>query len=301
MQEDLYHLSSRFWAKTFAADLMAGISYKPVLHHLLDVAAAAQSLLQAKPGLLRRLSARYGVPEDRLMLVLAFLAGLHDLGKISRCFQIKWPEIWPEDELGPLVPVAGRSHWRNTALLLRDPSIAPLLTGLFPSVKPAYLQSQMAPLIAAIAGHHGVPPPPDDMKRDACNDPDLGPQLIPIAAHVAGELARILKPEPLEGLKDNSTFKALSWPVAGLITLADWVGSDAAFSGRRSRTWALRTIGRWRWKRPERPCGKRACARPLPSPRRISLASPPLRQSRPGPCNRQLRSCRFRRAGAGHP
>lgn len=231
MQEDLHHLSSRFWAKTFAADLMAGISYKPVLHHLLDVAAAAYCLLQAKPGLLRRLAARHGVPEARLLQVLAFLAGLHDLGKISRCFQIKWPEIWPEGELGPLLPVAGRSHWRNTALLLRDPSIAPLLAGLFPSVKPAYLQSQMAPLIAAIAGHHGVPPSPDDMTRDAGNDPDLGPQLVPIAAHVAGELARILKPEPLDGLKDNSTFKALSWPVAGLITLADWVGSDAAIFG----------------------------------------------------------------------
>ncbi|SUB01578.1 helicase Cas3 [Pannonibacter phragmitetus] len=231
MQEDLHHLSSRFWAKTLAADLLGGAAYKPVLHHLLDVAAAAYCLLQAKPGLLRRLAVRYDVPEYRLLLVLAFLAGLHDLGKISRCFQIKWPEIWPEDKFGPLLPVAGRSHWRNTALLLRAPSIAPLLTGLFPSVKPAYLQSQMAPLIAAIAGHHGVPPSPDDMTRDAVNDPDLGPQLVPIAAHVAGELARILKPEPLEGLKDNSAFKALSWPVAGLITLADWVGSDADFFG----------------------------------------------------------------------
>ena len=236
MQADLHLLASRFWAKTFAADLMAGAAYKPVLHHLLDVAAAAHCLLQARPGLLRRLAARQGVPEEQLLPVLVFLAALHDLGKISRTFQIKWPEIWPEAALGPLRPVAGRSHWRNTAYLLNAHAIRERLVSLFPSLPRLGVQTRIAPLIAAIAGHHGVPPSADETNaKETCagTDPDLGPQLVAIAAHVAGELARILKPQPLVALRDTGAFKALSWPLAGLITLADWVGSDATFFGRQ--------------------------------------------------------------------
>ena len=72
--------------------------------------------------------------------LMAFCAGLHDLGKFSRPFQWKVPELWP-DLLGPR-PVerpAGPNHWKMTALHLRPHSpLATRFRDYFPNLAPGY-------------------------------------------------------------------------------------------------------------------------------------------------------------------
>lgn len=234
-------MSWQFWAKTQdtgAKRVVLTFPFKPVLHHGLDVAAAADCYLALRPALVARLAERLNTSQDLLRPVLVFLAALHDLGKISRSFQALQPDLWPQDLLGHLVPVPGRRHWRNSALLLRSAPVAPLISGLFPAFPPAdpntpdaYDTDALAPLVAAVAGHHGRPPKAETETNagphDAAGDPDLGPACVAAAADIARQIHTVLQPSPLVNVHRKAQLHGLSWSLAGLVTLADWVGSDS--------------------------------------------------------------------------
>jgi len=109
----------QFWGKTFgAADQPIGNSqttYKPVLHHLLDVSAVALVFLRDQPARLAREAQLVSMEPDAYANLMAFLAGLHDLGKFTRNFQAKRADLWPT-ALGtyPGSSIAGPPHWRAT-------------------------------------------------------------------------------------------------------------------------------------------------------------------------------------------
>jgi CRISPR-associated endonuclease/helicase Cas3 len=215
-----------FWAKTASSKRTldsqerSSPNYKPVLHHLLDVGAVALRFLSENPARLRREAALLGLEPEGYARLMAFFAGLHDLGKLSRPFQWKVPELWP-DVLGPRPekPPAGPNHWRMTAWRLRRPPLESRFRAYLPRLAKGYEW----PIVAAIAGHHGAPPPPDD--------PSWTPD-DPICASAAEEafelMEELLRPALAEDLDEDGVC-LLSWRLSGLTTLADWVGSDAEF------------------------------------------------------------------------
>ena len=201
-------------------------SYKPVLHHLMDVAAVALRWQQLNPSRLEREAALLKADSEDLSKTTAFLAGVHDLGKFSRGFQAKVPKLWPEQVLGSKKAKADRGHWRNTAILLRAEPIAQEFTGLFPSISPDYT----APIIAAIAGAPWTTTQggrgevnADPGKARRCQQ--LGAECLD-AAHAAFRvLWDLIHPSPL-WLKQKQVAQ-WSWRLSGLVTLADWIGSDS--------------------------------------------------------------------------
>jgi CRISPR-associated endonuclease/helicase Cas3 len=215
-----------FWGKSARGPASNGPPYKPVLHHLLDVAAVAQTFLLSDLARLRREAALVGMAAEDYARLISFLAGLHDLGKFSRQFQWKVPGLWPS-ALGPrpAEPLAGLNHWRVTGLYLRRPSLAAQLRAYFPSIAPGY----EAPLVAAIAGHHGAPPPANDTFEDAHDQRNgLDAACVAAAEEAFLRVAELTRPACAELLDEDST-PLLSWRLSGLITLADWVGSDADY------------------------------------------------------------------------
>ena len=114
-----------FWGKTYDVrerHLGERIeSFKPVVHHMLDVAAVASSFLRCQEARLLREAALIAMaPEDYANLI-GFLAGLHDLGKFTRNFQAKVEALWPAS-LGAwpgadLIRTKGLGHRH----ILRDP------------------------------------------------------------------------------------------------------------------------------------------------------------------------------------
>ena len=100
----------------------------------MDVAAVALRWQQLNPTRLEREAALLKASPGCLAKITAFLAGIHDLGKFSRSFQAKVPELWPEQVLGPQGGVADwdRGHWKNTAILLRAEPIAQEFRQLIP-------------------------------------------------------------------------------------------------------------------------------------------------------------------------
>ena len=117
----------------------------------------------------------------------AFLAGIHDLGKFSRGFQAKVPELWPEQGLGPKREIGPRprSLAQHGYPSQSRANIDQKFASLFPSIP---YDDAIAPIIAAIAGHHGRPPEGQDEvnanSSKARRDQQLGEECVD-AAHTA--------------------------------------------------------------------------------------------------------------------
>lgn len=176
----------------------------PAVLHMLDVAAVAEALLTPLPF------------SRALRQALALLAALHDLGKISASFRAMLRD--------------GRSqsfrHWEITEALLwlHDDRLASLGSS-------GHVRRE---LYAAIAGHHGRPPVNQLGFNRTGRAPGGAWQAM---LDAAGEQAvmdsgavidafRTLWPEASVERMTLSEAKALSWRLNGMLTLADWLGSN---------------------------------------------------------------------------
>lgn len=231
-----------YWGKTFPPKDSDGATAapencKPVLHHLLDVAAVTISYLEAQSARTTREANALGLSVASYVRLAAFFAASHDLGKFASAFQMKSRMCWPAALLGPYPENSPESwnHWRLTAVLLRAAPIAEKIAPLLPNTK----DDAFSPLIAAIAGHHGRPP--EGKETSAASNaatsrfsfgPAIGDPGLAAATEAVEVLLATLGPEP--ALLSERHLRHWSWRLSGLITLCDWVGSDNAFFGPSS-------------------------------------------------------------------
>ena len=219
---------TEFWGKTCPAEQAhSSFPFKPVVHHLLDVAAVALRLQELSLSRLARELAVMGIPLERVANVSAWLAGLHDLGKFSLSFQAKRPDLFPK-HLPPIrESPSDRGHWRNTAIMLRSPELQRELHSIFPAVGDG-----LALIAASIAGHHGRPPTAQEYRFNIHGfrwEKEVTPPSLAAGLQAMHLLRGLLAPHPLPEIDTTHKARALSWRLAGLTTLADWIGSDNAF------------------------------------------------------------------------
>lgn len=218
-------MHEEFWAKTARAEL-GFLTYKSVAHHLLDVAACALRFLESNPARLAREAHLSGFAPNRHARFCALAAALHDLGKISKSFQFGRPELWPSEVLEACPEEFSRSlrHWQATALLLNAHEVKAALAPAFGA------EGIPTMLISAIAGHHGVAPCEGHVNAQAwtaARDREIGPDCVAVAASLTAELVDLFG--DLGDLHETADPEGLSFALNGLITLADWVGSDKTF------------------------------------------------------------------------
>ncbi|WP_234554307.1 CRISPR-associated endonuclease Cas3'' [Thermus caliditerrae] len=204
------------WAKS-------GEPFHPLLAHMLDTAAVAWALLQREPARTRRLYAQdWGLQEEKALRLVAFLAGLHDLGKGSPVFQAAWPQG------AQRVQKAGLS-WNET--LVRESWVA---HGVFTDL---YLREALrawgfsrkgACLLAqALGAHHGFPADERERasgRRHVRSEPQGWREA---RAYLMEALAQALGLEPFSSLPDPSPEALLR--VMALASFADWIASDPGF------------------------------------------------------------------------
>ena len=282
-----------FWGKTQRSsdnssetvfnDTEGQPSYKPLLHHLMDVAAVALRWQQLNLARLEREAALLKTSPECLSKIAAFLAGIHDLGKFSRGFQAKVPELWPEQVLGRKREISDRGHWRNTAILLRAEPIARKFASLFPSIP---YDDALAPLIAAIAGHHGRPPEGQDVNAapsKARRDQQLGEECVDAAHSAFCILQNLINPSPLSSLEKQEQAAQWSWCLSGLVTLADWVGSDSDYFSFESVDTRLEDYWDWALAQAERALAGKGLLPQSPESRPSYASFAPRAAARPRP------------------
>ncbi len=204
------------WAKWRAPD-----NYHPALCHMLDVAQVAANLCATRVG---HTSLRDFLSDHNHSKWIAFLAGLHDLGKISPAFQLHTSFSPQEREtVRNLLAEAGLSCPR-----LRAPQAHGAITA---TVLPEILTERYgfppnaSSLFARISGaHHGRFATSSDLegvkKAGASAIGDRAWQ--DLRTTIADALAKIVGvPKCLPQIPDNATATAL----AGFVSVADWIGS----------------------------------------------------------------------------
>ena len=192
-------------------DPSTGIRH-PAVYHMLDVAAVADTLLQA---------ADFPQPVHKALLLLA---ALHDLGKIGDRFRAMIETGDAQGDRHWQVSMAWFDHF-DAAML------APRLGG-GPQVRKV--------LYAAAAGHHGAPPDRDDLRNTHRRRMvgQAGDRAERDAGQVIEAFADLFPGASLDGLELSinraegdwrRSAKTLSRWFTGLLSTADWIGSNTAW------------------------------------------------------------------------
>ena len=187
-----------------------GPAWHPATFHCLDVAAVAERILLENSPWCSRIARGVGSSERDVRCLLVRAIALHDIGKLTRGFC----EMLERE---PPVPVRGRPttlrHWEASYELLTGPlnDRASVLLG-------ADSRRARRQLYAAVAGHHGRPP---SGRKSRFEDTDG----VDDALEFLDDLTELV---PSCGVRplDAEAATRLSWTLAGLTVLADWIGSN---------------------------------------------------------------------------
>lgn len=223
---DLSSPARQVWAKSGES------SGHGLLAHMLDVAAVTETLLSFEPTSTRRWAAdAFGLPEAQVMRWLAAVAGLHDFGKAIPGFQNKWPEGMARVQAQGLTftprSLSATQHDRATAVLLGE-----LL----------YPQSQaemqwVRHVLQAISAHHGYNFLETDL-RDARPGGE-GKEWRAARQEIFAAYWAVLSPQGVPAREALST-PAVEW-LAGLTSVADWIGSNPEWFPQGERQDDLQT------------------------------------------------------------
>ncbi len=206
------------WAKS-------GDPFHPLLAHMLDAGAVAWAILQREPARTRALYASdWGLPEEEALGLVAFLAGLHDLGKASPVFQAAWPEgagrvwdcglAWDRE----LVKESWVAHGVFTEIYVKD------------VLKRQGFPVRVADKVAkALGAHHGFLARGDELQTGRLHVRMEQPHWKEARDYLVERLAEGLGLQlPLRvGREDVSATAVLR--VMALASFADWIASDPGF------------------------------------------------------------------------
>jgi CRISPR-associated endonuclease/helicase Cas3 len=177
-----------------------------------------------KPSLRQRVCGALGSDDAAAAKWVSFWVGAHDIGKLSPAFQRKVPEKFCElTKIGLSFPQGNTPHGTVSTLILDD-----LLAK--ETAWPKIHQDLARKLAVAIGGHHGVFPTTAQWDGAECHCSLGDARWGEARRRMLGWLARRLGVESLAAPEcppatDHATFMI----IAGLTSVADWIGSNTAF------------------------------------------------------------------------
>ncbi len=219
------------WGKARPAPNGDAANWHLLPQHSLDVAAVATEMLHSLPALRHVLARGIGLTVHQLMRWTAFWVALHDLGKFAESFQSQCPEVFLALRLrqpDPARPYTlrhdslGMLFWME---VLRERVVDEAWFG----DNTCDLADGLDFWARACTGHHGQPPTEGDhwgQHFDTREDRAAAMAFVDgvRALFLDAELAAaIAAQEPVAFLRNG---QELSWWLAGLTVLADWLGSN---------------------------------------------------------------------------
>ncbi|SIO92410.1 CRISPR-associated helicase/endonuclease Cas3 [Vibrio spartinae] len=233
MEEPAYFL---YWGKAHQAPQHGGDDYHLLPYHSLDVAAVGQQFLHPEKPLTCELAAFLNITPSQLNRLFTFALALHDLGKFSSAFQALYqpPEaLW--------LPNCRRTYdgsmYRHDRLglffweVLKDSFYSELsdLTQYCENEQDQ-LDQTLLMMLHCVFGHHGQPVENAAM---VTMKKFTEPHNLDAAGHFVHDAYHLIQPDiPLERLIDQawgSRLAQVSWQLAGIAVLADWIGSNQVY------------------------------------------------------------------------
>lgn len=216
----------KYWGKV---DRNESSRFHLLPYHCLDVAAIGWNLLQPKKPLCDRLAACLEVEPSWLRDFFVFCLALHDIGKFSRAFQGLRKGLSPElVKANPRMRYGERHDTLGFWLWSRE--LCPQLENCLPS---DWL-NEIKGWVEIVTGHHGMPP-----KKSGGSITDF----VEVEDEAAAFLFMLdvntlflsaFEPRGLFDKQLKKKLKTVSWQLAGITVLADWMGSNREYFKYRS-------------------------------------------------------------------
>jgi len=205
----------KYWGKAEKE----GQRHHPLIYHSIDVAAVGNKLAK-QYGFSKCFAARLTCDEEDMLRFITFLCCIHDVGKFSDGFQNQRSDLFYLLRGVLSKAVYQDKHWSLGYRFLCEN--AEEIFGCDAFTICDFLGSWLS----ASAGHHGRPP------KQGLGGMPLGTQ-FPTAVTI-DVIEYISEVKSLLGITQNISFllrdeilmKELSWQIAGLIVLADWLASN---------------------------------------------------------------------------
>lgn len=230
----------RYWGKADPS-YRAEPKWHPLAYHCVDVAAVGIEYLRRTPSIRTLLMRELRIEDERtLEHWMAFWLALHDLGKFSEAFQSQRPDLFQE--------LRGRAPDASKSYRLRHDSLGMLFwrdvlgqravdEGWFGPDTELALDG-IDCWMRAVTGHHGQPPKESgefweqhfDRKQDRAAILEFVAEMRSLL--LGNGVAAIPSASGVETFHRSSM--ELSWWIAGLAVLADWLGSNTDFFGYRA-------------------------------------------------------------------
>lgn len=217
-----------YWGKA-RPSAGSGAQFHLLPYHCLDVAAVGVEVLRRLPALRVLIGGRLGLKGDALDGWMAFWLALHDLGKFAESFQGQRADLCRLllDRASPK-PYTLRHDSVGMLFWAGELSGVVVEEGWFGPDSEAFLHG-LHWWARAVTGHHGQPPKEGD---DWAQHFDRTADRAAAIAFAREARRRFLDDEVVQGiiaLRPKPFLRAsveLSWWVAGLAVLADWLGSN---------------------------------------------------------------------------
>ncbi len=212
----------RYWGKARPDD-KTGPAFHLLPYHCLDVAAVGWILLNPQKSLCLRMATQLGIESRWLRDFFVFCLALHDMGKFSRAFQGLKTDLSPDlVKANPRMQYTER-HDTLGFLLWRE-NLSTQLEKL-PSGNSEWL-NKIEPWMEIVTGHHGIPP-----KKSGSRISNFFEQEDEEAAcHFVWDVYSMFLSEfDHTALLDSDLkqrLKTVSWQLAGIAVMADWLGSN---------------------------------------------------------------------------
>ena len=221
-------LYDKYWGKA-RSDNESGAGYHLLPYHCLDVAAVGWQLLAPDKPLCKQLAKQLEVDTEWLRTLFVFCLALHDLGKFARVFQglrqdlstdlVKANSRMTYSERHDSLGFCLWQETRQTKLLEQLPG-----SEFGDSVSNGWL-AHLEPWLEIVTGHHGIPPKRNLRTRNFFEVEDEQAAM----AFVQDAIILFLTDFDFQPLLDKALKKRLkpvSWQLAGVAVLADWLGSN---------------------------------------------------------------------------
>lgn len=221
-----------YWGKARPAeDVNAAFHLLP--YHCLDVAAVGVTYLRRARGVRQWLQRELLCTDEKALFDwMAFWLALHDLGKFSEAFQSQRGDVFKAMR-GRLPSPAKSYRVRHDSLgnfVWRDFLTPRAIAGQWFGIESEDFLDGINHWARAVTGHHGQPPLSDatwwGQHFDEREDGDAIRAFVDEARALwlpGSDLKSLTALDPIRFLKVSET---LSWWIAGLAVLADWVGSN---------------------------------------------------------------------------
>ncbi len=235
-------MTARFWAKTGKGEFQEN-GYHPVICHLADTSAVAMAIVRGylSASAITTLEKGFGLQGESLIKCCGFLAGCHDLGKVSPAFQFQVDNVGQMlagetlYDLWHRLPDVTRQGKAPHGLVTAKTMPEFLLdAGLGKELARTRDASKLAKKLAMIVGgHHGFFPSHEDIKNlndVLCGTAEEGEwQLQRFSQRIFEQLQTYvgLTAEEFPIRCDNAAAMIL----AGLTTVSDWIASNPEEKG----------------------------------------------------------------------